>query len=266
MRHYLIGLPILLVVLGVAFYSIQKRDTSRAPIVPESIVKKNEITFKEKEYDFGVVKQSAGLISHDFPFIYEGDIDRSVVGVPTSCGCTTAEIDEDTLKPGQEGVITVTFDPNLHAEPEGKFFKSIELLTEPPLEEVESIKIWLEIDLDLGAAAFKEIEHEDEEEHEDGLTYHTLTPRELKDQLQEKNFFLMDVHIPEQKHISSTDAFIPFNALQENASKLPEDKDAKIVLYCRSGSMSRQAAETLTDMGYTNVWDLEGGINAFNAL
>jgi len=62
-----------------------------------------------------------------------------------------------------------------------------------------------------------------------------------------KDFFLVDTHIPEQEHISQTDAFIPYNEIENKLSLLPEDKNAKIVVYCRSGSMSRAAAYTLVE-------------------
>ncbi|MCJ7773614.1 MAG: rhodanese-like domain-containing protein [Desulfobacterales bacterium] len=96
--------------------------------------------------------------------------------------------------------------------------------------------------------------------------YKLINPAELKAMLTEKDFFLLDVHIPEQTHITGTDAFIDFRKVRQNADKLPADKDAKIVVYCRSGSMSRSAAKDLFDMGYVNVYDLEGGVKAFNKL
>lgn len=43
--------------------------------------------------------------------------------------------------------------------------------------------------------------------------------------------------------------------------QLPE-KDAEILVYCRSGNRSAQAAEKLAGMGYTNVNDF-GGINSW---
>lgn len=72
--------------------------------------------------------------------------------------------------------------------------------------------------------------------------YTDISPRELSSMLEEKDFLLMNVHIPYEGEIAQTDLFIPFNAIEENASQLPTDKSAKIVVYCRSGAMSAIAA------------------------
>nr|MCR5811176.1 peptide-methionine (S)-S-oxide reductase [Lachnospiraceae bacterium] len=47
----------------------------------------------------------------------------------------------------------------------------------------------------------------------------------------------------------------------EQPEELP-DLDQIILIYCRSGNRSRQAAQKLADMGYTNVYDF-GGINTW---
>jgi len=203
-----------------------------------------------------------------------GDTPITITGVPSSCACTKGKISTSNLKKGDNGVITVEFDPNLHEEPKGKFYKTVSLLTSPKTTEDPEVKIWVEIDLDLGSEAYKLKEHEDEDDdhhddegaHTSGQAFHSLKPVELKAMLKNKDFFLLDVHIPEQKHIPGTDAFIDYRKLKENANKLPINKKDKIVVYCRSGSMSTSASTDLINMGYTNVYNLAGGIKAFNSL
>ena len=90
--------------------------------------------------------------------------------------------------------------------------------------------------------------------------YKNMTVNELNQQLKNKDFALVDVHIPEQKHINGTDAFIPYDDIENQLDKLPQDKEAKIVLYCRTGRMSQIAAEKLAERGYTNVYNVVGGI------
>ena len=97
-------------------------------------------------------------------------------------------------------------------------------------------------------------------------SYKTITAMELKTKLADKDFFLLDVHIPEQAHITGTDAFIDFRKISQNTHKLPSDKETEIVVYCLGGGMSRVAAVDLLEMGYTNVYDLKGGVFAFNRI
>jgi rhodanese-related sulfurtransferase len=102
------------------------------------------------------------------------------------------------------------------------------------------------------------------QEVEDTERYANITEEDLNLMLANKDFLLLDVHIPEvNEHVEGTDAFIPFNAIEENIGKLPVDKNAKIVVYCRSGSMSSKAAQELVRLGYTNVYNVEDGIEAY---
>ncbi|PIP85523.1 hypothetical protein COY48_01505 [Candidatus Collierbacteria bacterium CG_4_10_14_0_8_um_filter_43_86] len=90
-----------------------------------------------------------------------------------------------------------------------------------------------------------------------------ISPIEFGNLVGNIDVFLLDVHTPEQTHIPGTDAFIPFDQIQNNLSNLPSDKSTPILVYCRSGSMSAQASQEIAALGYTSVYDLDGGTDAY---
>jgi rhodanese-related sulfurtransferase len=73
------------------------------------------------------------------------------------------------------------------------------------------------------------------------------------------------VKTPYIGEISSTDLYIPYTDLTARARELPANKAAPIVVYCRSGHESAIAAQTLLDLGYTNILNLDGGMDAWTA-
>ncbi len=75
---------------------------------------------------------------------------------------------------------------------------------------------------------------------------------------------LINVHIPYEGNIAGTDQYVVFDQILDWEG-LPEDRGAPVVLYCRSGNMSGQAARELANAGYTNIVDLDGGMNAWAA-
>lgn len=98
----------------------------------------------------------------------------------------------------------------------------------------------------------------------DGGPYHNVSVSELKAMMGKKDFLLVNVHIPHQDDIPATDLALPYNEIEQNVSKLPQDKGAKIALYCRSGPMSTEAAAKLVKLGYVNIWNLNGGMIEWN--
>jgi rhodanese-related sulfurtransferase len=97
----------------------------------------------------------------------------------------------------------------------------------------------------------------------DGGSYTAVNPAALAAMLARKDFLLVNVHVPYEGEIERTDRFVPFDAIEARLDTRPARKDAKVVLYCRSGRMSTIAARTLVKLGYTDVSNLEGGMLAW---
>ena len=79
---------------------------------------------------------------------------------------------------------------------------------------------------------------------------------------EEKDYIILDVRTPEEyksKHIPGA-INIPNETIgTEEVPELP-DKEQLIMIYCRSGNRSKQAADKLAAQGYTNIVEF-GGIN-----
>lgn len=87
-----------------------------------------------------------------------------------------------------------------------------------------------------------------------------LSPEEAKARLDaNESVILLDVRTQEEfdgGHIPGA-VCLP-NELITPDMPVAFDKDAEILVYCRSGHRSAEAAEKLADMGYTNVADFGG--------
>ncbi|WP_287417923.1 rhodanese-like domain-containing protein [Oceanithermus sp.] len=125
---------------------------------------------------------------------------------------------------------------------------------------VLALAVWVVAGRNAGAAALPEVPAGGYAE----ISVSTLG-KLLEAPKEERGFVLLNVHVPYAGEIPGTDLLLPYNRLPEFADRLPQDKTTPIVLYCRSGAMSRMAAKTLVQMGYTRVYDVPGGMNAWRA-
>ena len=78
-----------------------------------------------------------------------------------------------------------------------------------------------------------------------------------------KDFTLINTHIPYEGEIPGTDLLIPFNEVDRHVARLPVDKAAPIVVYCKAGPMGDVAAERLLHLGYTRVVHFKAGMNGW---
>lgn len=87
---------------------------------------------------------------------------------------------------------------------------------------------------------------------------------EFASRLASSDAFVVNVHVPDEGTIEGTDASIPYNEIVGD-ERLPPDKTTPIVLYCKTGRMSAEAATALMDAGYSDVVQLDGGMDAWVA-
>ena len=91
----------------------------------------------------------------------------------------------------------------------------------------------------------------------DGKGYKTIDSNEAME-LINNDAIVIDVREISEYNESHIDGAINISA--QNISSIGYDKDSTIILYCASGMRSANAAKELVDLGYTNVYNLDGGL------
>ena len=93
-----------------------------------------------------------------------------------------------------------------------------------------------------------------------------LSPTEFKAQISNSKVQLIDVRTPKEFVSGHIDKAINIDfysdTFESEFNKL--DKNKAVYIYCRSGSRSRQSAKKLVAMGFTEIYDLQGGILNYN--
>ncbi|WP_228821387.1 rhodanese-like domain-containing protein [Nocardia farcinica] len=92
-----------------------------------------------------------------------------------------------------------------------------------------------------------------------------LPPAEFAAAVAEPARVTINVHVPFEGTLDGTDLMIPYDEISEQASRLPTDRATPVAVYCRSGRMSADAVRSLVSLGYTDIVDLRGGMEAWRA-
>ena len=192
---------------------------------------------------YSATVQSGSLVSHAFVVTNTGDQTLSITNVVTSCGCTTAALDKRDLAPGESVSVTATVNTTGF---QGTVTRTVSVSSNDPVNPTAVLQMVMTI-----AATTPVVQQ--------------ISVTDLKLVF----YFLIDVRTPEEYaagHLFGA-MNIPLSEFQTNlAAWLPRlPREVPLIVYCKGGARSLQAATILVEAGLTNVLDLTGGITAWNS-
>ena len=98
---------------------------------------------------------------------------------------------------------------------------------------------------------------------ENTITYEIITAEKAKEMMDAGNVTIVDVRRLDEYnagHIKGA-ILLPNETLTQNATSTLLDKNATILVYCRTGIRAKQASQKLIDLGYTKVYDFGGFVD-----
>ena len=102
------------------------------------------------------------------------------------------------------------------------------------------------------------------EEKKQEEVYMNISAQEAKEIMDTtEGYIILDVRTQkeyDERHIPNA-ILIPDTEIAEKAEESLTDKDQMLLVYCRSGRRSKLAAETLVELGYTNIREFGGIID-----
>lgn len=102
------------------------------------------------------------------------------------------------------------------------------------------------------------------QEVENKVIYENINAQEAKELMdREEGYVILDVRTEEeyaQGHIPGA-VLIPDYEIETKAEEMLTDKDQMILVYCRSGRRSKNAAQMLLELGYTDIREFGGIID-----
>lgn len=193
---------------------------------------------------FSATVPAGTIVPHAFVVTNVGDETLHIARVSTSCGCTTAALAEDDLAPGESVRVEVAVDTS------GFYGTVTRTMTVESNDPATPVAVFT-IQITIPEAAT--------------VTVPSVLPSDLVGFF----FVLLDVRTVEEYaagHLLGA-INIPLADLQNDLATWVErlPRDVPLVIYCLAGGRSLQAATVLTEAGFTNAFNLEGGITRWQA-
>lgn len=220
-----------------------------------TIAKGPELKAIPETYDFGKIKAEDGVVTAEVKLKNTGSQALEILGISTSCGCTTAEADKEILLSGEVTNLKIEFDPNVHEGLTGLLKREVYIRTNNPNEPETIIRVTVTVEED----------HDDlhEEDHDVELKENEISPFELHEKIEDsENIKIIDTrsagefsgsHIPVAVNIAYA------NISSESLEQLDITTNDKIIVYGKSSISGKLAYNKLQNLGYSNVKILFGG-------
>lgn len=95
--------------------------------------------------------------------------------------------------------------------------------------------------------------------------YQQISQEEAKEMMDSQEVLILDVREQDEYdsgHIPGAVLLPVGSTTEESAAEVIPEKDATVLVYCRSGNRSKTAAKALAELGYTGIYEF-GGITTW---
>ena len=99
------------------------------------------------------------------------------------------------------------------------------------------------------------------------MSFQNINVEEFKQKMQEPDTVVLDVRTPGEIEEGEIPGYQMINFMSpEFANEIDQlDRDKTYLVYCRSGGRSANACNAMSTLGFSSLFNLLGGINAWNS-
>ena len=115
----------------------------------------------------------------------------------------------------------------------------------------------------LSGCALSKAKEDKAEDMPDNAAYHKISAEEAYEMMVSQKVVIVDVRTPEEYdggHIPNA-ILVPNESIGDDMPEALPDKEATLLIYCRSGRRSKEASEKLLKLGYKSIYEFGGVID-----